>query len=207
MRDTKISALLLFTMAALYWERTIGFTVINGNCNDVIRLPCKATNQTKKFRYVIWYKVLEIENSPIIKKRGKEVTYFNSTSNLTSVFLGEKETLELHNVQPSDSGTYRCYLAANVGGQNYDSFIGLNISECVQMSTVYPSTIIATDSCSAATDLSTSWTAVSFILISVTKIILCIIVVGVCDQVIFRTRRKQQDGTGSTNGKSSSCKD
>ncbi|XP_009302334.1 uncharacterized protein isoform X2 [Danio rerio] len=184
MSYTKISALLLFTMTALHWETTIGFVVIDGNCNDVIRLPCKATNQTKKFRYVIWYKVLEIENSPIIKKRGNEVTYFNSTNNLTSVFLGEKETLELHNVQPSDSGTYRCYLAANAGGQNYDSFIGLNIS-----------------------DLSTSWAAVSFILISVTKIILCIIAVGVCDQVKFRTRRKQQDVRRNTNGKSSSCKD
>lgn len=34
----------------------------------------------------------------------------------------------LHNVQSSDSGEYKCYLAAEVGGRNDHSLIGLNIS-------------------------------------------------------------------------------
>lgn len=63
--------------------------------------------------------------NPIIKRKNGEDTIF---TNLTSVSLGEKETLELHNVQPSDSGEYKCYLAAEVGGRNDDSFIRLNIS-------------------------------------------------------------------------------
>ncbi|XP_016331680.1 uncharacterized protein LOC107680340 [Sinocyclocheilus anshuiensis] len=198
MTNLKISELLLFAMAALHRGTSEDMDFIMGNCNDIIRLPCKATDRTKTYRYVMWYKA---ESLPIIKKKNLEYTYYN---NLTSVSLGNKETLVLHNVQSSDSGEYKCYLAAEVGGRNDHSLIGLNISECLNMSTVYPiTTTIPADSCPVVAELTVPWAVIGFSLISMTKVILCIITVGVCDRVIFRTLRRKQEVRGSKTGRSS----
>jgi len=51
------TALLLFAMAALHCGISESVDFIEGNCNDVIRLPCKATDRTTTYRYVIWYKI------------------------------------------------------------------------------------------------------------------------------------------------------
>lgn len=48
--------LLLFAMAALHCGVSEDIEVIKGNCNDDISLPCKATNRTKTYRYIMWYK-------------------------------------------------------------------------------------------------------------------------------------------------------
>ncbi|KTF84470.1 hypothetical protein cypCar_00002157 [Cyprinus carpio] len=121
MRNMKIAELLLFAMAALHCGITEDIDFIVGNCNDILRLPCTATDRTKTYRYVMWYKN---NNIPVVKRKKHDITYYN----MTNVFLEDKETLLLNKVQPSDSGTYKCYLAAEVGGQNDDSFIGLNVS-------------------------------------------------------------------------------
>ncbi|XP_016372361.1 uncharacterized protein LOC107711832 [Sinocyclocheilus rhinocerous] len=198
MTNLKVSELLLFAMAALHCGTSEDMDFIMGNCNDIIRLPCKATDRTKTYRYVMWYKA---ESLPIIKKKNLEYTYYN---NLTSVSLGNKETLVLHNVHSSDSGEYKCYLAAEVGGRNDHSLIGLNISECLNVSTVYPiTTTIPADSCPAVAELTFPWAVIGLSLISMTKVILCIITVGVCDRVIFRTLRRKQEVRGSKTGRSS----
>ncbi|XP_056093495.1 uncharacterized protein LOC130072428 isoform X2 [Rhinichthys klamathensis goyatoka] len=192
-------------MAALHCGISESVDSIEGSCNDVIRLPCKATDRTTTYRYVIWYRI-ESKPIPIIKRKNGEDTTFN---NLTSVSLGEKEELKLHNVQPSDSGEYKCYLAAEVGGRNDDSFIRLNISECldVTVSTVYPSTMIHDDSFPAAEDTTVHWVVLCLSLFSMAKIILCIVTVGVCDRAIFSTARRKQEVRGSETGTRSSQKD
>ncbi|XP_026125893.1 uncharacterized protein LOC113107522 [Carassius auratus] len=197
MRNMKIPELLLFAMAALHCGITEEIDFIMGNCNDVIRLPCTATDQTKTYRYVMWYKN---DNVPIIKRKKDEYAYYN----LTNISLEDKETLVLKNTQPSDSGEYKCFLAAEVGGQNDESIVGLNISECLDVSTVYPiTTMIPAESCPAVEELTVPWAVIGFSLISITKIILCIVTVGVCDRVIFRTVRRKQEGRGSKTGRSS----
>ncbi|KAK7146135.1 hypothetical protein R3I93_013770 [Phoxinus phoxinus] len=204
MGKQNISALLLFAMAALHCGISESMDSIKGNCNDVVRLPCKATDRTTTYRYVIWYKI-ERTPIPIIKRKNGVDTHF---SNFTSVSLGEKVALELHNVQPSDSGEYKCYLAAEVGGRNDDSFITLNISECLQeVSTVYPSTMIPDDTCPAVEDITVLWAVLGLSLFSMAKIILCIVTVGVCNRVIFSTTRRKQEVGGSKTGTRSSCKD
>ncbi|KAF4109880.1 hypothetical protein G5714_009132 [Onychostoma macrolepis] len=197
MRNMKISELLWFAMAALHCGITEDINFIMGNCNDTIRLPCTATNRTKSYRYVMWYKT---DNLPIIKRKKTEFAYYN----LTNVSLELDETLVLKNVQPSDSGLYRCYLAAEVGGRNDESLIGLNISECLDVSTGYfIATMIPTDSCPAVKELTVSWAVIVLSLISVSKLILCIATVGVCDRVIFRTARRKQEVRESKTGRSS----
>ncbi|XP_018921482.1 uncharacterized protein LOC109048248 isoform X2 [Cyprinus carpio] len=190
--------LLLFAMTALHCGTSKDMDFITGNCNDTIRLPCKATDRTSTYRYVMWYKK---ESFPIIKRKKEEYTYYN---NITSVSLENKETLVLHNVQSSDSGEYKCYLAAEVGGRNDHSLIGLNISECLNVSTVYPiNTMTPSDSCPTVAELTVPWAVIGFSFISVTKVILCIITVGVCDRVIFGTLRRKQEVRGSKTGRSS----
>ncbi|CAM4716108.1 unnamed protein product [Leuciscus chuanchicus] len=174
MGNQNILALLLFAMAALHCGISESMDFIKGNCNDVIRLPCKAANRTTTYRYVIWYKIESTAN-PIIKRKNGEDTIF---TNFTSVSLREKEALEFQNVQPSDSGEYKCYLAAEVGGRNDESSIRLNISECLHVSTVYPSTMIPDDSCPAVDDITVNWAVLGLSLFSMAKIILCIVTVG-----------------------------
>ncbi|XP_026101035.1 uncharacterized protein LOC113072103 isoform X2 [Carassius auratus] len=189
MGNLKISELLLFAIAALHCGTSEDF--IMGNCNDTIRLPCEATDRTKMYRYIMWYKT----ESPIIKRKNQEYTYY---SNVTSFSLGLDEALVLHNVQSSDSGEYKCYLAAEVGGRNDQSSIRLNISECLNVSTVKPiTTMIPAESCPAVAELTVPWAVIGFSLISLSKVIFCIITVGVCDRVIFRTLRRKQEVRGS----------
>ncbi|XP_043102995.1 uncharacterized protein LOC122350516 isoform X2 [Puntigrus tetrazona] len=182
-------------MAALHCGITEGLDLITDNCNDIIRLPCTATNRTKTYRYIMWYKA---DTVPIIKRKNNEYTYYN----VSSVSLHDDDTLVLKNAQPSDSGQYKCYLAAEVGGRNDESLVGLNISEC--LSTVYPiTTTIPGEFCPAVEELTVPWAVIGLSLISVTKVILCIAAVGVCDRVVFRTVRRKQDVRGSKTGRSS----
>ncbi|XP_051965133.1 uncharacterized protein LOC127631163 [Xyrauchen texanus] len=189
MKNHRTSAFLLFVTAALHCEIVDSIDSVEGKCKDEIILPCKATNQTDNYRYAIWRKknTHGRQDTAIIKKKNGIIThYYNSTS----VFLKSKEALELHNVTPSDSGLYECFLAADVGGQNQVSLIRLNISECVYVRsarTVYPTT-----SCPDVVEFSGQWAVLSLSLFSLAKIILCIVAVGVCDQVIFRRIRRKQ---------------
>ncbi|XP_051525243.1 uncharacterized protein LOC127424264 isoform X2 [Myxocyprinus asiaticus] len=205
MRNRRILAFLLFVTAALHCEILEGMDSIEGKCNDEIILPCKATDQTDKYRYAIWRKknTHGAPDTPIIKKKNHNITHYYM---LTSVSLKGKESLELHNVMPSDSGVYECYLAADVGGRNQASLIRLNISECVHVRTVYPTTMVTNMSCPAVVEFSVPWAVLGLSLFSLAKIILCIVAVGVCDQVIFKRLRRKQDVRGSKR-ETSSCKD
>ncbi|XP_056585627.1 uncharacterized protein LOC130407021 [Triplophysa dalaica] len=188
------SAFLLFITATLFCGKLKGMDSIEGNCNDVIRLPCKAIDQTNKYRYSMWYKIITEKNrTAIIKKKSGDITHYNNYNNSAS--LGEKETLELQRINLNLSGIYLCYLAADVGGQNVESFIRLNISECMYLSTSQPSTVTAVY-CPSVLEFSVPWALLGFFLISLTKIILCIITVGVCNRVILRGIQRKQEVRG-----------
>ncbi|TRY57617.1 hypothetical protein DNTS_021051 [Danionella cerebrum] len=163
-----------------------------GKCNSVIRLPCKATDTNSMYRYVIWYKMSDPKPTTLLKRKNddKEPTYYNSY-NSTSLSVEDKETLKFHSAQPSDSGKYQCYLAAEIGGQNGESNIALNISECLQ-NTVFPTTMAVshpimrtTDSYSNNSDVPFTLVMLGFFLISVTKILLSIATVGVSIKANF----------------------
>lgn len=54
-----------------------------------------------------------------------------------------------------------------------------SFSECLNVSTVYPSTVIPEDSCPAVDDITVNWAVLGLSLFSMAKIILCIVTVGV----------------------------
>lgn len=53
---------------------------------------------------------------------------YKNYENRTDVFLTEEGSLVLKNVNFSQAGIYKCYLAGKVGHKNNISFIILNIS-------------------------------------------------------------------------------
>lgn len=197
MTNQKISAFLLFITSALLCGMLDGMDSIEGNCNDVIRLPCEATSRTKNYRYSMWYKITKQEKLAIIKKKTNNITTYNNYS----ASFGDNETLELHSVNPLDSGVYECYLAAAIGGQNVESSIRLNISECTYLTTLRPTTAPCPE-----LQVPVSWALLGFSLISLVKIILCIVTVGVCNQVVFKRIQRKQEVRGIKRGTRSSWK-
>nr|XP_055024417.1 uncharacterized protein LOC129414397 isoform X3 [Misgurnus anguillicaudatus]XP_055024418.1 uncharacterized protein LOC129414397 isoform X3 [Misgurnus anguillicaudatus] len=195
--ENMFKAFLLFITSALLCGTLDGMDSIEGNCNDVIRLPCKATSRTNKYRYSMWYKVIKQERIAIIKKKNYNISTYNNYS----ASLGDKETLVLHSVNPLDSGVYECYLAADVGGQNVESSVRLNISECTYLTTLRPTTAPCHE-----LQLPVSWVLLGFSLISLVKIILCIVSVGVCNQVVFKRIQRKQEVRGIKRGTRSSWK-
>ncbi|KAF4072419.1 hypothetical protein AMELA_G00262920 [Ameiurus melas] len=144
---------------------------ISANCNDDIRLPCRVSSQGSVYRYVVWYK----NETAIIKRKQNDMTFYNKSSPAS---LGVQDTLVLQNVQPIDSGIYQCFLAADVGQKDMESFVSLKVSECV---TVSPTWTTSGGLCiHDVVELSSLWSMVGFIIFSLCKIIFCTIIVIVC---------------------------
>ncbi|XP_017324132.1 uncharacterized protein LOC108265860 isoform X2 [Ictalurus punctatus] len=155
-----------------YWSGlTQGMPFISANCRDDIRLPCSVSNQGSVYRYVVWYK----NETAIIKRKYNDVTFYNKSSPAS---LGVQDTLVLQNVQPFDSGIYQCFLAADVGQKDRESFVLLTVSECV---TVSPTWTTSGGVCiQNVVEVSILWSLVGFSLFSLCKIIFCTIIVTVC---------------------------
>ncbi|XP_017324134.1 uncharacterized protein LOC108265860 isoform X3 [Ictalurus punctatus] len=92
--------------------------------------------------------------------------------------VSNQDTLVLQNVQPFDSGIYQCFLAADVGQKDRESFVLLTVSECV---TVSPTWTTSGGVCiQNVVEVSILWSLVGFSLFSLCKIIFCTIIVTVC---------------------------
>ncbi|XP_027022346.2 uncharacterized protein LOC113655790 isoform X2 [Tachysurus fulvidraco] len=144
---------------------------ILAKCNEDISLPCSVSEQGGTYRYMVWYR----NDTAIIKKKLNDVTFYNKSSPAS---LGVRDTLVLQNVQTSDSGYYQCFLAADVGQRDRQSDVSLTVSECV---TVRPTWISTEDQCTLdVVEVSIMWSLLGFTLISISKVILCTIIVIVC---------------------------
>ncbi|MCI4380730.1 hypothetical protein PGIGA_G00243300 [Pangasianodon gigas] len=168
---------------------------IPANCNDDIRLPCSVSDPGSNYRYMVWYR----NDTAIIKRKINEVTFYNKSSPAS---LGVQDTLVLQNVQPSDSGYYQCFLAAEVGKKDRQSFVSLTVSECV---TVSPTWTTSGNLCILdVVEISVLWSLTGFSLISLSKIIFCFIIVKVCkrhrgSEARHRSRRRRNDCHQPTN--------
>ncbi|XP_053360819.1 uncharacterized protein LOC128530750 [Clarias gariepinus] len=145
--------------------------IIPADCNKNIILPCSVSDPGRGYRYIVWYR----NDTAIIKRKNVEVTFYNKSSPAS---LGVHDTLVLLNVQPSDSGYYHCFLAAEVGQKDRQSYVGLTVSECV---TVSPTRTTFEEECThKQVEVSVLWLLLGFSLFSMIKIIFCIITVIGC---------------------------
>lgn len=94
---------------------------VTANCNEDIKLPCSVSYPGINYRYLVWYR----DVTAIIKRKLNNVTFYNKSSPAS---LGVQDTLVLLNVQPSDSGYYQCFLAAEVGQKDRQSYVSLTVS-------------------------------------------------------------------------------
>uniref|UniRef100_A0A4W4DSA7 Ig-like domain-containing protein n=1 Tax=Electrophorus electricus TaxID=8005 RepID=A0A4W4DSA7_ELEEL len=143
-------------------------SVIQASCNDDIELPCTARDHMVKYRYIVWFK----DSIAIIKRKSNEVTIYNNSSPAS---LGVRETLVLQNVQPLDSGQYRCSLGADIGGRDMDSHVSFTVSGvCGITLTVLLASTVLTSTCPfTLEEVSDMWLLLFFLILGVAKVVIC----------------------------------
>ncbi|XP_076845690.1 uncharacterized protein LOC143490982 [Brachyhypopomus gauderio] len=157
----------IFVLSLLGWM-LVSTTHVQVRHSDDIELPCTARNQNNKYRYIVWFR----DQTAIIKRKSNEVTFFNNSSPAS---LGVRESLVLRNVQLFESGWYKCFLGADIGSRDVESFVSLNVSDHI------PATTVPTSTCPfTPVEVSAAWTPLGFLILSVAKVIFCSVAVWVC---------------------------
>ncbi|KAF5889185.1 leucine-rich repeat-containing protein 24-like, partial [Clarias magur] len=170
----------------------LGYTsqeVIQSDYNTIATLPCHALSYSKYYTSINWHKVHPNQEG-IIRKltREKKTQLYQNYVNRTDVTLTEDGSLVLSNVNVTQAGTYRCYLAGKVGHRNNESFVMLNISERhtettppLNVTTTYlnftwknPSQLELV----SPVDVSPLSVMIGFFSLSLSKVLLCFVCVG-----------------------------
>ncbi|XP_056585660.1 uncharacterized protein LOC130407043 [Triplophysa dalaica] len=104
-------------------------------CKDDIKLPCDALQNSQNFTSVTWYKVHNATHSSVLIN---EKNIFTPTDKKhDSVSLGNNASLILWKAAPANSGTFECCLHGKVGYKNSNSYITINISDCLSTTLPY----------------------------------------------------------------------
>ncbi|XP_072537691.1 uncharacterized protein [Salminus brasiliensis] len=162
---------------ALHCGTLEGMYSIQASCNDDVTLPCQVRDATDKYRYIVWYR----NNIAVIKRKNNDVTFYNKSSPAS---LGVKESLVLRQVQPNDTGQYQCFLAADIGAKDIESYVSLVVSECETMVPTELSTADPLLSCPVhVLEIPALWAVLPFILFCLIKVGLCFIATLVCKKM------------------------
>ncbi|KAK5609044.1 hypothetical protein CRENBAI_016921 [Crenichthys baileyi] len=141
------------------------------NCNDDVTLECPVLSSMDFFS-LTWYK----DNTPIIRRR-KHVTQSSNFSR--DAELRENLGLFLPKVKPTDSGTYKCDIKANVGQQNKEGRVSLTVTECVTQ--IEPTTMTKTVNSTWSSlplpvkDFPFTWSVTGYLSVAIAKILLSLI--------------------------------
>ncbi|XP_062248785.1 uncharacterized protein LOC133957298 isoform X2 [Platichthys flesus] len=100
---------------------------IQAVCGGDVSLPCLYEDiESMDFISLAWYKLNNQSRNGIIR--------WKTRGNVTSAYslaraadFGDKYSLMLRNVTPEDSGNYDCYISANIGGTNRNSYVYLTV--------------------------------------------------------------------------------
>ncbi|KAL7828724.1 hypothetical protein SRHO_G00323580 [Serrasalmus rhombeus] len=119
-------------------------------------------------------------------QKNNEVTFYNKSSPAS---LGVHEALVLQQVQPYDSGKYQCFLAADIGEKDAESYVSLNVSECPTMRPTWPTT--SNQCLFEVVEIPALWAVLPFILLCLVKVAICFITILICQKI-----RGSGDGDG-----------
>ncbi|KAG5282430.1 hypothetical protein AALO_G00055920 [Alosa alosa] len=158
-------------------------------CYSNVSLPCEAGYLGPKFCSLTWYK----NRTGVLRwiwndtKRGD---YWRMGNVTRQAALGPEGQLILPRVTPNDTGTYKCFLRANLGEQNLESSVYLSVNvTCVEPVTSTPSSCPLLD----VLEMHAAWATLGFISLSLLKIILCVVVI----KVLAKLRPSQSYNLGS----------
>ncbi|KAA8591351.1 hypothetical protein FQN60_002294, partial [Etheostoma spectabile] len=141
------------------------------NCHEDVILKCECPGvDNVDFFSVGWYKLSNQKKNGIVRKAKNNDTpqYYSFTRSPLPVF-GEKHSLLLPAVTPEDSGTYECYISANVGSQNQNVKVNLTVHACATEADLTTITAVwnTTESEAAchkqAEDLPVMWSIVGYV--------------------------------------------
>uniref|UniRef100_A0A3Q0QYA6 Ig-like domain-containing protein n=1 Tax=Amphilophus citrinellus TaxID=61819 RepID=A0A3Q0QYA6_AMPCI len=98
-------------------------------------LPCTANHKPGvQYLAVRWYKVAENPSSPVNGLLTRDLpngtTRWYSSVKKEVVLVEDSHSILVPNTTCSDTGLYRCHLAAPVGEQNQDGYVRLQLTDC-----------------------------------------------------------------------------
>uniref|UniRef100_A0A3Q3JIJ0 Ig-like domain-containing protein n=1 Tax=Monopterus albus TaxID=43700 RepID=A0A3Q3JIJ0_MONAL len=190
----------LFIKLLLVHYATQSQVKVQACCGHKVSLKCPNVDfDTMDFVSMGWYKLNKENKDGIIRrsKGDKSGQHYNFPRNAS---LDNKYNLLLSNVTPEDSGTYECFIGANVGGQNRYLQVNLTVQVCVTsqaplttLTTMTPdNTTESALACSKqAEDLPVLWTVSGCVAVGLGKIILCLISIWVF-QIICSSRQQRE---------------
>ncbi|XP_062248788.1 uncharacterized protein LOC133957298 isoform X4 [Platichthys flesus] len=164
---------------------------IQAVCGGDVSLPCLYEDiESMDFISLAWYKVsrpLQLNNQ---SRNG--IIRWKTRGNVTSAYslaraadFGDKYSLMLRNVTPEDSGNYDCYISANIGGTNRNSYVYLTVQDCVTPTTSSPPPN------AQVKELSVLWSILGFVAVGLIKVILSIISIWVIGVIASRQSKRR----------------
>ncbi|XP_068997035.1 uncharacterized protein [Embiotoca jacksoni] len=166
----------LFVVLLLVHYSTQDRSKFAADCDQNVSLPCL---DVTSFFTVTWYKLGERKQGIIKRSKGDNDTkHFAPRRNAS---FGERHSLFLPNVKPTDSGSYQCFIHGNLGGKNQFSDVNLVVHECVTQAASPTSTSVLTTIASTSLchkqhqDLPVMWSVIGYVAVALAKIALSLI--------------------------------
>ncbi|XP_038579721.1 uncharacterized protein LOC119906229 [Micropterus salmoides] len=193
-----MSQKVLFIKMLLVHYATQSLPEIHASCKEDVPLKCPDVDiDSMDFLSVTWYKMTNKGKSGIIRRAKGEETTQNYNFSRPARF-GEKHSLFLRSVTPEDSGTYECFISANVGGQNKYLKVALTVNECTTQAELTTMTNVLNTTHSdlpchkQVEDLPFMWSIIGYVAVGLTKIILSLISIWVIRALRVRSSRRRQ---------------
>nr|XP_006118463.1 uncharacterized protein LOC102461217 [Pelodiscus sinensis] len=126
----QILCLALCCLWLLLQRTAVAAWSVRAQCGETALLPCPtAAGGMHNYWAIGWYKVAnESHEMGLIRRHENSTRLYSGTQR--EFLMDEQQSLVIPEVQPEDSGTYRCSLWARVGHFNQQADIILQVAEC-----------------------------------------------------------------------------
>uniref|UniRef100_A0A3Q2XNM9 Ig-like domain-containing protein n=1 Tax=Hippocampus comes TaxID=109280 RepID=A0A3Q2XNM9_HIPCM len=185
MMSQTMSAVLLFMKVLTVYCLSPSQPKVEADCDKNVDLSCLCRDSTH-FQLLSWYKIIEQKRHFLISTGDGLVEKATFSQRAT---FGEGDSLHLPAVKPSDSGTYKCAITANVGGQNKDCVVDLVVHACVtntptmtmtnEMLNTIPSAVNTSQKNGEELPLPVVWSSLSYLAVGLAKVLISCIGVRV----------------------------
>ncbi|XP_060788193.1 uncharacterized protein LOC132893270 [Neoarius graeffei] len=201
--------LAIYTALCYTSEETIMISLeVQSEFKTTATLKCPEIFDSNRYTSITWYKDSP-DSEGIIRKSSRQgkLERYKNYMNRSDVSLTEEGFLVLENVDFSQAGTYKCYLAGKIGSKNNELFVRLNVTERVSKTT--PALDVTSSFACASTgnssiphmvqpiDVRPFSVLVGFFSLSLSKVLLCFVSVWGVANFKKHQRRKWKVENGA----------